>query len=69
MDFTKLNKEQLRAATFNGKHLLVLAGAGTGKTRTIIARAVHLISVGVKPERIKILSFTKKSALEIAERI
>ena len=69
MDFTKLNKEQLKAATFNGKHLLVLAGAGTGKTRTIIARAVHLISVGVKPERIKILSFTKKSALEIAERI
>ncbi|MBQ2133042.1 MAG: ATP-dependent helicase, partial [Bacteroidales bacterium] len=69
MDFTKLNKEQLKAATFNGKHLLVLAGAGTGKTRTIIARAVHLLSVGVKPERIKILSFTKKSALEIAERI
>ena len=32
MDFTKLNQEQLKAATFNGKHLLVLAGAGTGKT-------------------------------------
>ena len=65
----KLNKQQLAAATYNGKHLLVLAGAGTGKTRTIIARAIHLISNGVNPNRIKILSFTKKSANEIATRI
>ena len=69
MDFGKLNKQQLAAATYNGKHLLVLAGAGTGKTRTIIARALHLISTGVQPTRIKILSFTKKSAQEIANRI
>ena len=59
MDFDNLNKQQLAAATYNGKHLLVLAGAGTGKTRTIIARALHLISTGVQPSRIKILSFTK----------
>ena len=64
-----MNKQQLAAATYNGKHLLVLAGAGTGKTRTIIARALHLISTGVRPSRIKILSFTKKSAQEIANRI
>ena len=64
MDFEKLNKQQYAAATYNGKHLLVLAGAGTGKTRTIIARAIHLISEGVNPNRIKILSFTKKSASE-----
>ncbi|MBQ2303195.1 MAG: ATP-dependent helicase [Bacteroidales bacterium] len=69
MDFEKLNKQQYAAATYNGKHLLVLAGAGTGKTRTIIARAIHLISEGVNPNRIKILSFTKKSASEIASRI
>ena len=69
MDFDNLNKQQLAAATYNGKHLLVLAGAGTGKTRTIIARALHLISTGVQPSRIKILSFTKKSAQEIANRI
>ena len=43
-----MNKQQLAAATYNGKHLLVLAGAGTGKTRTIIARAIHLISNGVR---------------------
>lgn len=69
MDFEKLNKQQMAAATYNGKHLLVLAGAGTGKTRTIIARAIHLISNKVNPNRIKILSFTKKSAQEIATRI
>ena len=69
MDFGKLNKEQLAAATFEGKHLLVLAGAGTGKTRTIIARAIYLIEHGIEPNKIQILSFTKKSANEIVERI
>lgn len=64
-----LNKEQKYAATFCGKHLLVLAGAGTGKTRTIIARAKHLIQSGVSPKRILILSFTRKAANEIVERI
>lgn len=69
MDFDKLNTQQFQAATFDGKHLLVLAGAGTGKTRTIIARAIYLLQNGIDPHRIKILSFTRKSAQEIAERI
>ena len=64
-----LNEQQKYAATFNGKHLLVLAGAGTGKTRTIIARAKYLIQSGVNPKRILILSFTRKSAAEIVEHI
>lgn len=64
-----LNAEQLYAATFEGKHLLVLAGAGTGKTRTIIARAKYLIKSGVQPKKILILSFTRKAANEIVERI
>lgn len=64
-----LNEQQLAAVTFAGKHLLVLAGAGTGKTRTIIARAKYLIDSGVDPKRILILSFTRKSAAEIVERI
>lgn len=64
-----LNDEQRRAVEFSGRHLLVLAGAGTGKTRTIIARAAHLIGQGVPPRRILILSFTRKSAREIVERI
>lgn len=69
MDFATLNNEQRRAASFEGKNLLVLAGAGTGKTRTIIARAIYLIEHGEDPTRIKILSFTKKSANEIVNRI
>lgn len=70
MDYlSSLNEEQQRAVTFSGKHALVIAGAGTGKTRTIIHRAVYLFSQGVRPDKILILSFTRKSAREIVERI
>lgn len=70
MDYlSSLNEEQQRAVTFSGKHALVIAGAGTGKTRTIIHRAVYLLSQGVRPDKILILSFTRKSAREIVERI
>ncbi len=68
MDFKKLNKEQEKAVKFDNKHLLLLAGAGTGKTATIVSRAVWLINHGIDPARIKIISFTKKSANEIAAR-
>lgn len=66
---TDLNKFQKQAAEFKGKHLLVLAGAGTGKTKTIVARAEYLLNSGVQPNKIAILSFTRKSAREIAERL
>ena len=65
----ELNQGQLKAVTYEGQHLLVLAGAGTGKTRTIIARAAHLIASGVDPSKIQILTFTKKAANEIVERV
>jgi len=64
-----LNEFQKKAAEFKGKHLLVLAGAGTGKTKTIVARAEYLLNSGVQPNKIAILSFTRKSAKEIAERL
>ena len=64
-----LNEQQGYAATYDGKHLMVIAGAGTGKTRTIIARASYLIRKGVPGRRILILSFTRKSSREIVERI
>ena len=64
-----LNKEQKIAVTAEDKHILVLAGAGTGKTRTIVARAAYLLEKGVRADRIIILSFTRKSAREIAERV
>ena len=64
-----LNDQQRDAATFEGRNLLVLAGAGTGKTRTIIARAKYLLDKGVEPARMLILSFTRKSAKEIVTRL
>jgi len=69
MNMDELNKSQEKAATFEGKHLLVLAGAGTGKTKTIIARASYLISTGVDPSKIQILTFTKRAANEIVSRV
>ena len=64
-----LNEQQRSAVEFNGKHLLVLAGAGTGKTRCIVGRASYLIEAGTQPENIQILTFTKRSATEIVERV
>lgn len=64
-----LNESQRLAATFSGTHALVLAGAGTGKTRTIIARAGYLIHSGISADRIQILTFTRRSAKEIVERV
>lgn len=69
MDLSELNSRQKNAVTFNGKHLLVLAGAGTGKTKTIISRAAYLISQGVSPNKIQILTFTKRASSEIVSRV
>lgn len=69
MNLDDLNESQRKAVTFSGKHLLVLAGAGTGKTKTIISRTAYLISQGVSPSKIQILTFTKKSASEIVSRV
>lgn len=69
MNLDDLNESQRKAVTFKGKHLLVLAGAGTGKTKTIISRAAYLISQGVSPNKIQILTFTKRSASEIVSRV
>ncbi len=65
----KLNPEQTRAAEHQGSHLLVLAGAGTGKTRTIIARAAFLMAQGVDASRILALTFTRKAASEMISRL
>ncbi|MDN3725109.1 ATP-dependent helicase [Aequorivita sp. SDUM287046] len=63
------NQEQKEAIRFEGKHLLLLAGAGTGKTKTIVGRAAHLIENGTPAEKIQILTFTKRAASEIVERV
>jgi len=63
-----LNPEQARAVTFGDAPLLVIAGAGTGKTRTLIHRVAHLIERGVHPERILLLTFTRRAAGEMLSR-
>lgn len=64
-----LNDQQKRASTTDSRIALVRAGAGTGKTATIIARCAHLISEGVSPNSIQVLTFTRRSAAEIRERV
>ncbi|WP_081868484.1 ATP-dependent helicase [Flavimarina sp. Hel_I_48] len=63
------NKKQQEAITFSGRHLLLLAGAGTGKTKTIVGRAEYLLRNGSHPDKIQILTFTKRAASEIVERV
>ncbi|HEX6944421.1 MAG TPA: ATP-dependent helicase [Gemmatimonadaceae bacterium] len=68
-DFAQeLNPEQLAAATFGNGPLLIVAGAGTGKTRTLVYRVAHLIHTGVAPERILLLTFTRRAAQEMLAR-
>jgi DNA helicase-2/ATP-dependent DNA helicase PcrA len=63
-----LNDEQRRAATHSGGPLLMLAGAGTGKTRTLVARAAWLCEQGVAPDRILLLTFTRRAADDMLSR-
>jgi len=69
LPLTKLNKEQLSAATADFGHNLIIASAGTGKTSTIVGRIAYLLQNGVKPEEILLLTFTNKAANEMKERI
>ena len=64
-----LNAAQQRAISHAGGHALVLAGAGTGKTTTLIARGVELLTRGVAPERIIMVTFTRRATREIRERL
>ena len=64
----ELNAEQAAAATHGEGPLLVIAGAGTGKTRALVYRVAHLIDRGVPPERILLLTFTRRAAHEMLSR-
>ena len=61
-----LNDAQRAAATHPDGPLLIVAGAGTGKTRTLVYRVAHLIERGIRPERILLLTFTRRAAIRAA---
>ncbi|MCU0453955.1 MAG: ATP-dependent helicase [Bacteroidetes bacterium] len=65
---TDLNESQYEAVTsLDGPHLII-AGAGTGKTRTIVYRVAYLVELGVKPQRVLLLTFTRKASQEMLRR-
>ncbi|MGI9535804.1 MAG: ATP-dependent helicase [Desulfocapsaceae bacterium] len=64
----ELNESQYQAVTATEGPVLVIAGAGSGKTRTLVYRVAHLIQKGVDPESILLLTFTRKSSQEMLWR-
>lgn len=64
----QFNTAQRRAVTHGDGPVLVIAGAGTGKTKTLAGRVAHLIAGGVAPQRICLLTFTRRAAAELLRR-
>jgi DNA helicase-2/ATP-dependent DNA helicase PcrA len=64
-----LNPVQLSAVDHDGGPLLIAAGAGTGKTRTLVSRLARLLDEGVAPERILLVTFSRRAAAELVRRV
>src|SRR3989344_4067151 len=64
-----LNEKQREAAYSDDRPLLIVAGAGTGKTRTLTTRIAYLMEKGVPPDKICALTFTNKAAKEMLDRV
>ncbi|MBI3317557.1 MAG: ATP-dependent helicase [Candidatus Omnitrophica bacterium] len=65
----ELNPEQLKVVTAGDGPLLVLAGPGSGKTRTLTYRVAHLLEKGIDPRQILLVTFTVKAAREMLDRV
>ena len=64
-----LNKAQRAAATHINGYYLILAGAGTGKTKTLVSRVAYMLDNGVNGSNILLLTFTNKAAQEMKDRV
>jgi superfamily I DNA/RNA helicase len=64
-----LNPQQLEAVEYNDGPCLIVAGAGTGKTKTLTTKIAKLIADGLNPSRILAVTFTNKAAQEMRERV
>jgi len=67
--FDKLNDEQREAVLERGRDVAVTAGAGSGKTYTLVARYTTLLAEGIPPRQIAAITFTKKAALEMRSKV
>jgi DNA helicase-2/ATP-dependent DNA helicase PcrA len=65
---SELNESQLKAVMTTDGPLLIVAGAGTGKTRTLVYRVARLVEISVKPESILLLTFTRRAATSMLTR-
>ncbi len=65
---SELNAAQLEAVSIKNGPVLVIAGAGTGKTKTLVYRVARLVEEGINPENILLLTFTRKAALNMLKR-
>jgi ATP-dependent helicase/nuclease subunit A len=69
LDSFTLTPDQRRAAAARGMNIVVTAGAGSGKTRTLVARYISLLAEGLAPRRVSAITFTEKAAREMRSRV